>query len=287
MRWTDGISEAIDYIEKNITRELTINDIAKRAFLSPFYFQKGFSMLCGLTVGEYVRQRRLSLAGSELVSTDKKIIDIAMEYGYESPDSFTKAFTRFHGATPTAVRKDGAAIKSFARLKITISLKGGYTMDYKIMEKEAFTVVGASRMFKYGNSYDEIPKFWTEHYQAGKNELVCGQYGVCIDEDKDSDEFEYLIADNYRAGADVPPDFVTRVIPAHTWAVFPCIGAMPKALQDVNTKIFAEWLPNNRDFEISADYSIEFYSDISDYPDGNQNKNFYSEIWVPVKKLRA
>ena len=82
-------------------------------------------MLCGFTVGEYIRQRRLTLAGSELVATDEKIIDIAMKYGYDSPDSFTKAFIRFHGVTPTAVRREGAMIKSFAPLKINVSLKGG------------------------------------------------------------------------------------------------------------------------------------------------------------------
>ena len=285
MRWTEGISEAIDYIEKNITGELTINEIARRAFLSPFYFQKGFSMLCGFTVGEYIRQRRLSLAGSELVSTDKKIIDIALEYGYDSPDSFTKAFTRFHGVTPTAVRREGALIKSFTRLNLTISLKGGYTVDYKIMEKPAFTVIGASKMFPYGNSYDTLPKFWDEHYQAGKNKVVCGQYGICFAEKKDADEFEYIIADDYHPEREVPEGFVTRTIPAHTWAVFPIVGAMPKALQDVNTKIFSEWLPNNRDFEIAADYDIEFYSDIAEYPKGNNDENYYSEIWVPVKKV--
>ena len=102
MEWTECISKAISYIEDNITEELTIEDIADQAMISPFYFQKGFAMLCGFTVGEYIKKRRLTLAGSELVSTDWKIIDIALRYGYDSPDSFTKAFTRFHGATPTS-----------------------------------------------------------------------------------------------------------------------------------------------------------------------------------------
>ena len=82
MEWSESISEAINYIESHITEELTIADIAKQAIISPYYFQKGFSMLCGFTVGEYIKRRRLTLAGSEIVSTDRKIIDIALEYGY-------------------------------------------------------------------------------------------------------------------------------------------------------------------------------------------------------------
>ncbi|MFR6312790.1 helix-turn-helix domain-containing protein, partial [Anaerofustis stercorihominis] len=149
MEWTECIGTAINYIEDNITEEITIEDIAKKAMISPFYFQKGFTMLCGFTVGDYIKKRRLSLAGSELISTDKKIIDIALKYGYNSPDSFTKAFTRFHGATPTSVRKGEKMIKSFASLKINFTLEGGYTMDYKIVKKEQFTVIGVSQVFKY------------------------------------------------------------------------------------------------------------------------------------------
>ncbi|WP_077860866.1 AraC family transcriptional regulator [Clostridium sp. BL-8] len=284
MRWIEGIGEAISYIEDNITEEITIKNIAEKAFMSTFYFQKGFAMLCGFTVGEYIRQRRLTLAGSELVSTDEKIIDIALKYGYASPDSFTKAFTRFHGVTPTAVRKDGAMIKSFAPLKIKFLLEGGYIMDYKIVEKDSFTVMGVSKVFKYDKATTEIPKFWTEHYKAGKGKFVCGMYGICIDENMGSDEFEYLIADDYDQAKEIPNGFVTKIIPKHTWAVFACIGAMPKSLQDVNKKIFSEWLPNCKDYEIAASYNIEMYTSIADYPKGNQDENYYSEIWIPVRK---
>lgn len=241
-------------------------------------------MLCGFTVGEYIRQRRLTLAGSELVSTDEKIIDIAVKYGYNSPDSFTKAFTRFHGVTPTAVRKDGAMIKSFGTLKIKFSLEGGYIMDYKIVEKDSFTVMGVSKVFKYDSATREIPQFWTEHYQTGKGKVVCGMYGVCIDESMGSDEFEYLIADNYIPSTVTPEGFITKIIPKHTWAIFAYKGAMPKSLQDVNQKIFSEWLPNCKDYEIAAGYNIEMYTNIADYPKGNQDENYYSEIWIPVKK---
>lgn len=284
MGWLEEISDAISYIEEHITEDITIEDIAKKAYLSPFYFQRGFTILCGFTVGEYIRRRRLALAGSEVVSTDERIIDIALKYGYDSPDSFTKAFTRFHGATPAAVRRDGAMVKSFAPLKIKFSLEGGYIMDYRIVEKDAFTVMGASRAFKNETAAAEIPQFWTEHYKAGNGKYVCGMYGICIDEGTSSDEFEYLIADNYDPCKEIPGGFVTRTIPKHTWAVFPCRGPMPKAIQESNRRIYSEWLPNCRDYEIAAGFNIEMYTDVNDYPKGNQDENYYTEIWIPVKK---
>ena len=284
MEWIESIGEVINYIEENLTKEIEMDTIAKRVYISPVYFQKGFTMLCGLTLGEYIRRRRLTLAGSELVSTDKKIIDIALEYGYDSPDSFTKAFLRFHGVTPTAVRKDGAMIKSFVPLKIKLSLEGGYVMDYKIIEKDSFTVMGISKVFSYDNATTEIPQFWTEHYQTGKEKDVCGMYGVCLDENMGVAEFEYMIADNYNPALEIPEGCITKIIPKHTWAVFSCKGSMPHSLQEVNGKIFSEWLPNCKDYEIAAGYNIEMYTDIKNYPKGNQDENYYSEIWIPVKK---
>ncbi len=284
MKWIDSISEAIRYIEDNLTNELTIEDIAGNVLISPFYFQKGFSMLCGFTVSDYIRQRRLALAGGELVSTDAKIIDIALKYGYDSPDSFTKAFTRFHGVTPTAVRRDGAIIKSFAPLKISFTLKGGFTVDYKIVEKDSFTVIGVSKTFPYDNARSEIPKFWAEHYQKGNGDTVSGMFGINIDEGMGGKEFEYLIADEYNGGSEVPGGFVLKTIPAFTWVVFPCPGALPDAMLEANQKVYSEWLPNCNGYEFAAGYNIEMYSAPSDYPNGVQDENYYSEIWIPVKK---
>lgn len=284
MNWIESMSEAIKYIEDNLESNLQIEDIANKAYISPFYFQKAFSLLCGYTVGEYIRNRRLANAGNDLLTTDEKIIDIAMKYRYDSPDSFTKAFTRFHGSTPTAVRKNGQTIKTFAPLKLRYLLEGGYIMDYKIVEKEAFKVIGTSKMFKLETSKKEIPEFWTQHFQLGKGKFVCGMYGVCIENSKTDQGFEYLIADDYDSEKELPNEFKTFEIPKHTWAVFPCIGPMPKALQDVNTKIFSEWLPNCTDYEIAGGYNIEYYTDIRKYEKGNQDEKYYSEIWIPIKK---
>ena len=179
--WSEGIQNAIRYIEDNLTETLDIRDIAAQAYVSAFHFQRIFGVLCGMTVGEYIRSRRLSLAAQELSRGDIRVIDAALKYGYDSPDSFTRAFTKFHGVSPSAARERGAALKSFAPLRIKLTLDGGGMMDYRIVEKAQFTVVGASRKFNTETSYQEIPVFWQEFYANGGGEKICGKFGICLD----------------------------------------------------------------------------------------------------------
>jgi len=283
MGWIESIGEAVNYIEDNITEDISIDDIAKHVCISSFYFQKGFAMLCNISVGEYIRKRRLSLAGIDLIQSNQKIIDIALKYGYDSPDSFTKAFTRFHKVTPNIVRKEGSMIKSYAPLKIKFLLKGGYTMDYKIVEKDSFTVMGVSKIYKYDDAFVQVPKFWKEFFQTGKNQFVCGMYGINTDKDMSGNQFEYMIADDYN-NKEVPEGFITKTIPKHTWAVFACVGPAEKSMQETNKKIFSEWLPNNKSYEIAEGYNVEVYMDPTDFPKGISDEKYYSEIWIPVKK---
>lgn len=284
MEWMEAIGKAIQYIEGHITDELTIDRISKHVNVSPFYFQKGFAMLCGFTIAEYIRNRRLALAGNDLATGEEKIIDIAMKYGYDSPDSFTRAFTRFHGVTPTTARREQVMLKSFAPLKIKLSLEGGYLMDYKIVKKEAFVVIADAKEFPYEGAKSAVPQFWQEHYQTGKGKTVMGIYGINIDENMGHDTFEYLIADPYNPVMEVPEGFIVKKIPEFTWAVFPCKGAMPDTLQDVNTKIFTEWLPALKEYEFAAGYCVEYYDDPAKYPNGTMDEQYYCEIWIPVKK---
>ena len=284
MEWMAIIGNSIQYIEDHITEDITVEDVAKCVGVSPFYFQKGFAMLCGFSVSEYIRNRRLALAGNDLLVTEEKIIDIAMKYGYDSPDSFTKAFTRFHGVTPTSVRKDAVLLKSFAPLKLKMSLEGGYLMDYKIVRKEEFTVIANAKTFPYEGAKESIPQFWQEHFQSGKGAVVCGWYGINIDLEMGQENFEYLIADPYKPQKEVPEGFEIRTIPAFEWAVFPCRGAMPTALQNVNTKIYTEWLPALKEYEFAAGYCVEYYDDPTKYEKGTLDENYYCEIWIPVKK---
>lgn len=284
MEWAESISKAIEYIENNITENISVEDIAMYVNISPFYFQKGFRLLCGYTITEYMRNRRLALAAGELAKGNTKVIDIAMKYGYDSPDSFTKAFSRFHGVTPSMVQKNSIMIKSFAPLKIKLSLEGGSIMDYRLTTKDSFTVMGAVKKFSYNGAKEVVPEFWKEHYERGNGKYVCGMFGINIDESMGNSEFEYMIADIYNPVMDVPEGFVTKTIPAFTWAVFPCKGSMPASMQDVNTKIFSEWLPALKEYEFAAGYCIEMYDDPSKYPKGTSDENYYSEIWIPVKK---
>lgn len=284
MEWTDAIRSAIEFMEQHITEDISTERVANHVHISPFYFQKGFNMLCGYSVAEYIRNRRLALAGGDLATTDMKIIDVAMKYGYDSPDSFTKAFTRFHGVSPAMVRKDDAMIKTFVPLKLEISLKGGYLMNYKIVNKESFTVLAVSKKFDYESCKQEIPMFWKEHYAKGNGKYVCGMFGINIDEKMGHDSFEYLIADLYDPKAEIPEGFEIRTIPAFTWAVFFCEGPMPAALQDANKKIFSEWLPALKEYEFAAGYCVEMYDAPDKYPKGTQDEKYHSEIWIPVRK---
>ena len=284
MEWVYVIGKAVEYIEENILNDITPKDVSNYVHMSSFYFQRGFSMLCGYTIMEYIRNRRLALAGGELATTDLRVIDVAIKYGYDSPDSFTKAFTRFHGTSPSMVRNDNAKIRSFAPLILELSLKGGYLMDYKIKKKESFTVLAASKRFDYETCKEKIPLFWDEHYKKGNGEYVCGMYGINIDDKMDNSDFEYLIADLYDPTKEVPDGFIVKTIPGFTWAMFSCEGPMPTALQDVNKKIFSEWLPALKEYEFAAGYCVEVYDAPDNYPKGTQDENYHSEIWIPVKK---
>ena len=281
MDWTKAMSKAIEYIEKNITEELSVGDIAREVNVSAFYFQKGFSMLCGYTIGEYIRMRRLSLAGNELISSDIRVIELAVKYGYDSPDSFTKAFIRFHGSTPTEVRRNGASVKYFAPLRIKLTLYGGKTMEYRIEEKPAFNVMGISRMFSYEAA--DIPKYWDEVYIGVEKKPVMGMYGISYDEEMTGNSFRYMIADDLVEDTAKENNLEIHEIPAHKWAIFPCRGPMPMPIHEVNRRIFSEWLPENN-YEVAEGYNIEYYSNTDDFKDGINDPEYYAEVWIPIKE---
>lgn len=273
--WIEGFQASIDYIEQNLMKELDIGKIAKKAALSSFYYQRIFGAMCGMTVGEYIRERRMTLAAQELVGSDCKVIDIALKYGYDSPDSFTKAFQRFHGITPAQAREKGANLRSLAPLHIKITLEGGTMLDYKIVEKAAFTVVGIKKSFNSETSYTEIPKFWDEWASDMKG--LKGMFGVCSD--MDGTNFDYWIADLYMPWEEYPEECSTYQIPGGLWALFKCVGPLPGSMQTVNTQIWSEWLPSLKEYELAGNYSLEFY-----LPPAKNPADTVSYIAIPLRK---
>ena len=297
MEWLTSIRTAIDYIEEHLTNDISAQDVADRVYLSPFFLQKGFSLMTGYGIGEYIRNRRLYQAALDLKETDDKVIDIAFRYRYETPESFTKAFSRFHGATPSQVR-GGAAINTFLPLTIKLSIQGGNQMDYKITPMFPFKVIGFQKKFDNETAYTEIPKFWDEicekyafnvyagnapanPYEQALVDNCIGEYGVCID-DIGGGKFRYLVAGKY-TGGDVPEGMVVYEFPRSDWAVFNCIGPIPDALQSLNTRIFREWLPGNPEYELYGNASVEWY----DCVNGEKtDPDYHSAIWVPVKRKK-
>jgi AraC-type DNA-binding domain-containing proteins len=295
MEWLTGIRTAIDFMERHLEENVSVQDVADRVFLSPFFLQRGFTLMTGYGIGEYLRSRRLYQAALDLRETEDKVIDIAFRYCYETPESFTKAFSRFHGATPSQVR-GGAPFRVFLPLTINLTLQGGNQMDFRITPMFPFKLIGFQKVFDMETAYAEIPKFWDEicekyaynvyagnapanPYEQALMDNCIGEYGVCID-DLGGSRFRYLIAGKYTGGS-VPEGMVVYAFPRGEWAVFNCVGPIPEALQSVNTRIFREWLPGNPDYELCGNATVEWY----DCVNGEKtDPDYHSAIWVPVRR---
>lgn len=291
MDWTSGLQRALDYVEEHITEPIDYGEVARAAYSSSFHFQRVFSAVCGYTLGEYIRRRRLSLAGSELACTGARVIDTALKYGYDTPESFSRAFVRFHGVPPSAA-KHGAALKSFSRLSAKLTLHGGTAMDYRIEKKEAFEVVLRKKFFPKAHEITtrEIAKFWGDCQADGTIPAVCKYIhkpnifdgciiGVSFDATNatQNSDFPYGIGVHYN-GAEITEDYLTvETVPAHTYAVFQCRGKMPEAFQRVYKYICTEFFP-------ASEYQpcgIE----IESYPSADtQNPDYTCEVWIAVEK---
>lgn len=285
-----GIQRAIDYIEEHLTDEIDYEAAARQACSSEFHFQRMFSMLVGYTLGDYIRQRRLSLAADELHRTDDKIIDIALRLGYDTPESFSRAFTRFHGITPTQARH-GGNIKSFSRLSVKLILDGGTLMDYRIEKRDAFKVICKKKQVNKpqgDTATADISAFWGEVSGSGMMEKLCkyasfdnlhGVLGICFSGEMANDGFPYGIGAEYNGKPLEDEGFDIVELPAYTFAVFQCKGKMPDAFKDTYKKICTEFFPQNSTYEYGNGIELEVY------PSNNVLDPDYScEIWIAVNE---
>ncbi|MFG6117827.1 GyrI-like domain-containing protein [Thalassobacillus sp. B23F22_16] len=283
MTWVESLHRAIDYMEDHLLEDISVSSIAEQANVSVFHFQRIFSMLTDTSVGEYLRRRRLTLAAEELNRTESRIIDIAYKYGYETPEAFSKAFRRQHGVTPSKARTHSGKLQSYNRLVIQVSLKGAEPMQYKMVEKEEFQVIGVKREFSINDegNLKGIPKMWDEVNAKGtsaelaslNNGPIEGVLGVCVD--KKDKYIDYWIAAAHEG--DIPKGFSSLELPASTWAVFEVHGAMPDAMPKAWEQIFSEWFPSSG-YEHAGTPEMEVYLDGDPF-----SPDYYSEIWIPVK----
>ena len=277
MDWIRTVNNAIAYMEDHLTDRIALEDISKSVNLSVFHFHRAFSMLTEMSPTDYLRKRRLSLAGAELADSDEKVIDIALKYGYETPESFSKAFTRYHGVSPMQVKK-GSPIKFMSRYTVKMVVEGGQIMEYRIEKWEATDLLVHGKIFHAETCETEIPKFWDEYYANENYRKIPGYLGVCAQQKTDGDEFKYCIGCRAADVEGVPEGFEILHLPEYTWAVFKCVGPMPDAIQEMWETIYKEWLPVS-DYELIPDFDIENY-----LPGDPSSRDYVSEICIPVRK---
>ena len=299
MDWITGIQNAINYIEAHLTGELDYEQIAKESFSSSFHFQRVFSILCGYTLGEYIRSRRLTLAGAELANTREKVIDVAFRYGYDSPESFAKAFQKFHGITPTQAREPGARLTSFSRLSIKVSLEGGTMLNYRIEEKPAMLLTGYKRHFS-GSPNDKREQ---DHNFACETRLEQAILeGLCREHETiyqiltnfDSEGYDFYYAYRFPHWAledleDLPEDITARFshvqIPAGQYVVLETERCeFPTARMDaLRQKAVSEWLPTSG-YELRSAPEIGVIHWFWEEGNDTLNHSRYCELWLPIAK---
>jgi AraC family transcriptional regulator len=295
MEWSERMNAAIDYIEENLAGEVDFSIAAERACCSTFHFQRMFFAIIGLTPAEYARRRRLTLAARELTTGSPKVIDVALKYGYDSPEAFTRAFRSVHGTSPTAAREPGVTLTAFPRVSFNIILKGGSDMDYTIIEKTGFNIALTKRQFSTagGQNFVLIPQFWQEFlkspdyaamiaFTGGKVGAVTrsSMLGVCWVDKPINDPHDYEFY--YGIAVELPPKggtgkFEKMAVPAATWAVFDCTL---ENLQDVTRRIFSEWFPSTG-YEHDDKPELEIY-----FPEDPRSKVMQCQIWMPVVKKK-
>ncbi|MBH0161955.1 AraC family transcriptional regulator [Fictibacillus sp. 26RED30] len=283
-----SMNDSLEYIEEHLQDEVDFAEVARRAYCSEYHFKRMFSFLAGIPLSEYVRRRRLTLAAFELQNSDIKVIDVAVKYGYSSPDSFTKAFQQMHGITPSEARKNGQSLKAFPRMSFQLSVKGGSEMNYRIVEKEAFSIVGLKKRVPlvFEGVNPEIAAMWQSLTPELISELKklsniepSGLISASTNFSERTTENSEL--DHYIGAAttnECPESMSQLKVKASTWAVFEAVGPFPETLQNVWGRIYSEWFPSSS-YEQTEGPEILWNADKD-----TTSPTFRSEIWVPVKK---
>lgn len=285
MEWIERLNKAIDYIEEHMGEKIDYDQVAKVACCSTYHFQRMFAYMANVSLSEYIRRRRMSLAAVDLQSGDEKVVDGALKYGYTSPTSFNRAFQSVHGIAPSLVKEEGVSLRAYPPISFKIIIKGADKMNYRIEKKEAFRIVGIAEPLhkEIDKNFEIVPQMWQKAAMDGSiPKLVSimegepvGVLGVSVC--TDFEEWKYFIA-VASAKETVDQALEEYVVSPFTWAIFSGEGQCPQAIQELEQRIVTEWLPTSG-YEYDNGPDIEVY--LNPEP---QNAKF--EVWIPVRKKK-
>jgi len=289
MNWYERMNMAVDYIEENLCGDIDFDKISKIVCQSAVNFQRTFSIVTDISVFEYIRRRKMTLAAFDMQNSNKKVIDISSRYGYESPEAFTRAFKEMHGTSPSNARKHGLPLKAFPRITFLLSVKGDAVMEYRIEKKEAFAVYGIEGVFTTddGKHLKDVPMFWWECRNDGRfykllestsEGSLSRVHGICDYRKTDGNTFPYMLFAYHTKNCNTE-GFTKVEVPAATWAVFKSekhsVEQTGSVVQSLIKRVYTDWLPTAAYKKIDG-YELELYfvSDIDKY---------YVETWIRVE----
>lgn len=284
MKWLENLSNAIEYIESNLDKDISIDAAAQIACCSAYYFQRVFTYVAGISLSEYIRRRRMSQAAFELQKSDKKVLDIALKYGYSSPTAFNRAFQSVHGITPVAAKNMGSVLNAYPPIRFSVKITGGTAMSYRITEKAAMRIVGIRipLVADMEENQKVVPEFWKKALENNylpkiielTNQEPGGILGVTVYENP-QEIFYYIAASTTEA---IPQNMFEYEIPVSTWVIFENDGRFKEDVQNVFKRFYTEWLPFSG-YEYAGLPDLEVYPVMPGKP-----LNGHSEVWIGIKK---
>lgn len=291
MNMLNQLNDALDYIEQNLEYEMDDNEIARRAYCSVYHFKRMFSFLAGIPLQEYIRRRRLTLAALELQDRTVKVIDIAVKYGYQSPDAFTRAFYNMHGMTPTEARLSSRSLKAYPPMTFRLSIGGREPMKYRIEQRDAFQLIGISNHVVAVPEGDHpgVLQVWKGMNQQTYDQLLAlgdGQPTGIVhanynEGEQGGNEYEYLFG--IVSSKPCPPNFTSLMVPAHTWVVFEIMAPWE---QGTWHSIYGEWFPSSGYEQVKGPTFQAGGPEIQLGVEKQVYTQYHEvEFWVPVAKV--
>ncbi|WP_413381960.1 AraC family transcriptional regulator [Alkalihalobacillus sp. 1P02AB] len=277
METLQNLNQAIHYIEEHLDEDIDYQKVAQISCYSEHHFKRMFSFIAGVSLSEYVKRRRLTKAAFELREHNVKVIDVAVKYGYQSADSFSRAFQKMHGITPQKAKDGDYFLKAFPKLTFQINIRGAVEMNYKIVERETFQVIGYKEEKVASDNF--YPKLWDtlkEDEYEKLEALAMSDFPGLLHIMKDTEEDEGMTK-SYLIGVASKLEkehLATSQIPKQTWSVFSVEDDTTEALLSTWERVYTEWFP-------ASDYEL---ADAPEFVRSAPNAQGKQEIWIPVKK---